>query len=246
MWTGRGGAAWRVGLGCCVLLVAGRAGAHNPSLLDPSRPNHDIKLALVEVERADPKSPRYRLVAEGVPRGVTFNLWTREFADGYHELESGFRVDDTGKLAARSGEGVRYLDQIVFEPGPYFRGALWEIFLATEDRRIAASARVIPLPMVARDGRCALTLELVSHRGQRFLATTTGFVPGADALVELTYGGRVHQTRRRVTADGQLPPDLVSLASVTPGDYRARYSVTAGTCGVALEYGWGKAAFERY
>jgi hypothetical protein len=238
---------WRAWLASGLLLVAMRVEAHDPALFDPNRATPGIRLELLAVPPAASATPRYRLVASGVPRGVSFNLWTREFAHGYHELTSGLRIDDAGKLVSRGdGDGrPQYLDEMVLEPGPYFRGAIWEVTLASEDRTITAFASVIPQPMVVRDGSCVLSLALVSHRGERFLATGTGFVPGEDVVIESRYAERVDQRRRRIPADGLLPPDLVSHASVS-SDRRARYAVTGRSCSVVLDYEWGEAAFRRY
>jgi hypothetical protein len=240
----------RLGLASCLLLSAGRVSAHDPALFDPHRATPGIRLELVEVSpaRTAPQvSPGYRLVATGVPRGVTFNVWTKEFAHGYHEVTSGFRMDDAGKLVSvQAGDGrPRYLDEIVFEPGPYFRGAIWEVTLASEDRTITAFTKVVPRPMVARDGPCSVSLKLVSHRGERFLASGAGFVPGEDAVIESRYAGRVNKKQRRVSAEGRLPPDLVSHATVGP-DRNARYAVKGRSCEVTVEYEWGDAAFRRY
>src|SRR5205814_1182663 len=104
-------------------------------------------------------SRRYRLVATGVPPGVTFGVWTRDFTHGFHEVVSGFRADGAGKLVSRD------LNEMVLEPGPYFRGAIWEVALVSEDRAITAFTQVIPRPIVEQDGACVVTLDLVSHRG---------------------------------------------------------------------------------
>ena len=174
----------RLGLAVLLLLVSGtRVSAHDPVMLDPHRATAGMRLELVELPPAatpPSASRRYRLVAAGVPPGVTFGVWTREFTHAFHEVASGFRSDGAGTLVAvQAGDGrPRSLNEMVLDPGPYFRGAIWEVALVSEDRSITAFARVIPRPIVAQDGACVVTLELVSHRGQRFLASGKGFVPG--------------------------------------------------------------------
>jgi hypothetical protein len=87
-------------------------------------------------------------------------------------------------------------------------------------------------------------LELVSHRGQRFLASGSGFVPGDDVVVESRYAGRVQRSQRRVSVEGLLPPDVVSHAAAG-SDRSARYSVKGRSCHVTIEYEWGEQAFQR-
>jgi hypothetical protein len=240
----------RLALAVVVLLLARTpARAHDPAILDPHRATPGIRLELVEVPPGPASAAtfrRYRLVVAGVPAGVTFGVWTRDFTHAFHEVVSGFRTDGAGKLvSAGDGDGrPRDLSEIVFDPGPYFRGAIWEVALVSEDRTITAFTRAIPRPIVGQDGGCAVTLELVSHRGQRFLASGNGFAPGEDVVVESQYAGRVQRWQRRVSADGLLPPDVVSHAA--PGsDRSARYSVKGRSCRVTIEYEWGEGAFRR-
>ena len=240
----------RLGLAVLLLLVSGtRVVAHDPAVLDPHRATPGIRLELIEVPPAATSastSRRYRLVTAGVPPGMTFGVWTRDFTHGFHEVVSGFRRDDAGKLVSvQDGDGrPRDLSEIVLDPGPYFRGAIWEVALVSEDRAITAFTRVIPRPIVAQDGGCVLTLELVSHRGQRFLASGRGFVPGDDVVIESRYAGRVQQKQVRVSDDGRLPPDVIT--HVAPGSDRgARYSVKGRSCQATIEYEWGERAFQR-
>ena len=181
-----------------------------------------------------------------MPRGVVFGVWAKEFSHAFHEVEFGFRVDDAGRLVSIRGEGdrPRDLDEVVLDPGPYFRGAIWEVALVSEDRKITAFAKVIPRPIIARDGPCVISLELVSHRGERFLASGIGFVPGDEVIIESRYSGRMHQKRRLVSPQGLLPPDVISHAA-SGSDQRASYSVRSRSCGVMIEYGWGTEAFQR-
>jgi hypothetical protein len=240
----------RVGLTVAlVLATAASANAHDPVVLDPLRATPGVGLQLVEVPQ--PEAPasasrRFRLVATGVPRGTTYGVWTRDFTHGFHEVLSGFRADDSGKLVSLA-EGTgrpRDLDEIVLDPGPYFRGAIWEVALVSEDRTISAFTRAIPRPMVARDGGCVVTLELVSHRGQRFLAGGNGFGAGEDVVVESRWAGRVQQKHVRASAEGRLPPEV--LTHVAAGtDHGARYSVKGRACEVTIDYEWGEAAFHR-
>jgi hypothetical protein len=242
--------ASRVALAVALVLATTAAvGAHDPVVLDPLQAAPGIGLQLVEVPQ--PGAPasaalRFRLLATGVPRGLTYGVWTRDFTHGFHEVLSGFRADDTGKLLS-VGDGTgrpRDLSEIVLDPGPYFRGAIWEVALVSEDRTITAFTRAIPRPMVARDGGCVVTLELVSHRGQRFLAAGNGFGPGENVVVESRWAGRVQQKRVRTSAEGRLPPDV--LTHVAAGtDHGARYSVKGRSCEVTIDYEWGEAAFQR-
>ena len=132
----------------------------------------------------------------------------------------------------------------MLEPGPYPRGAAWEVALVSADRAFRAFAKVIPYPITARDGPCTVSLELVSHRGERFVASGAGFAPGTDVLTELRYAGRVIQKQRQISPEGLLPPDILSHGASSL-DHSARYAVKGPTCEVVVGYEWGEPALSR-
>jgi hypothetical protein len=234
----------RAGVTLLLLLCAAPAFAgHSHILFDAHRATPGIQVELVEVPNHS-GSPGYRIRATGVPRNVTFDIWARDFRQPFREIASGFRMDEAGILVSSDLErGQRQrLDAMVFGPGPYPRGAVWEVVLASPDRKITAFAKVIPLPLVARDGPCAVSLELVSHRGERFLASGSGFMRGEEVVIESRYSDRVSRKYGRVSVDGQLPPDVILHAS-TNADRKARYLVKGRSCQVTLDYEWGEAAF---
>jgi hypothetical protein len=236
------------GIAASVLLLLGtapvEAGHGTLQEFDSRRATPGMRLELSEIPSPPGASVAYRLRATGVPRHVTFDVFARAFRQPFRELAAGFRLDETGRLVANDPGEARPqpLDTMTFRPGPYPRGAVWEVALISQDRTISAFARVIPLPLVARDGPCAIALELVSHRGERFLAVGTGFVPGEEVVVESRYAGQATRKQRRISAEGQLPPEIILLAS-TGGDRTARYMVHGRACTVKLDYEWGEAAF---
>lgn len=189
---------------------------------------------------------QYRLSATGVPRDVMFDIWAKDFRQQFREIALGFRLDASGALASSpfESDGPRRLDEMTFSPGPYPQGAAWEVALVSVDQKIKAFARVIPRPIVARDGPCTVFLELASARGERFVATGTGFAAGDDVAIESRFAGQVSRRRSRISAGGLLQPDDIALAPIGP-DRRARYSVKGRSCEVTLEYDWGAPALQR-
>lgn len=231
-----------------LLLGALPASAHEPVLLHASQATPGLRLEVIEVAKSTAAdAAKYRLRATGFPHGIVFGVWTKDFGHSFHQAASGLQVDDSGNVVSIELDDTdrpRRLDEMTFESGPYPRGAIWELAIVSADRAFSAFASVIPRPITAEDGRCSLSLQLVSHRGERFLAAGTGFAPGDDVVTELRYAGRVIQKRQRISAEGRLPPDLISHG--TPGtDRHARYAVKSRSCEVAVEYEWGEPAFHR-
>lgn len=227
-----------------ILCSAPALAGHGAVLFNTRRATPGIEL---ELEALAPGPRReagtYRLRTTGVPRGVTFDIWAKDFRHSTREIASGFRVDESGVLVANDGSRRRpqRLDEIAFGPGPYPRGAAWDVVLVSIDRKTKAFARVIPHPIVASDGSCTISLELVSERGDQFLASGAGFVPGEDVRIESSSAGEVYRRQSRISATGRLQPDVVSHVASGP-DRLARYSVTGRTCVVTLRYEWGEPA----
>ena len=230
------------------LLVASASAAfarHSSAVLDPRRATPGIRVELVELPRSAPEfKARYRLRAEGVPRGVGFGIWIKRFASDFQETLPGFSTDSAGALVSGDGKGgTQRIEDVVLEPGPYLKGAAWTVALASDDHKLSAFARVIPYPIGAKDGNCIATLELVSVHGDRFVTNGTGFAPGEDVDIELRFSGRVTHRKQRALADGRLPTDLVSLGAAN-ADSKARYAVKGRSCEPAVEFEWGEAGLK--
>lgn len=234
-----------VGLVVLLSVFSSPASAHDPFILDARRAvPGSIRLDLVELSTTPAMSKRYKLQASGVPRGVIFGVFTKDFAHSFHEAASSFQVDESGNLVSGGDHGRQRLDDMVFEPGPYPRGAAWEIALVSADRALRAFAKVIPHPISAQNGSCAVGLELVSHRGDRFVASGAGFAPDEDVSTESRYSGRVIQKQRRISPEGLLLPETLSHGA-KGSERRASFSVRSRSCNVVVDYDWGEPALIR-
>jgi hypothetical protein len=235
-------------LGAIALIVVTSvtpAFAHEPIQLDSRHATLGLTIEIAELPSRSPSDvPRYRLHASGFPPGVVFGMWTKDFGHSFHEIVSGLAVAPSGALVSNTLGPERRLEEMMLSPGSYPPGAIWEVALVSVDRTLSAFTKVIPRPIRAQDGPCALSLELVSHRGERFLASGEGFTPGDDVLIESVVAGRVSQRRARVAADGRLRPDLLSHGAIG-SDRRARYAIMDRGCAVAVEYEWGERALNR-
>jgi len=180
-------------LGClfCVSSVA----AHDEFVLDSRRATPGPRLELIALPPStNETAPKYHLHVEaGLPRNVPFRVLTKDFSHGFHAIASRFQVDNFGNLvSSETGETMR-LDEMALIPGPYPRGAAWEVALISADRTIRLFAKTIPYPIVSRDGLCTVSLELVSQRGDRFTVSGSGFLAHDVVAIESRYSGRVIQ-----------------------------------------------------
>jgi hypothetical protein len=236
---------WRLsGLATVVLALLAAPpplSAHTPIMLDARLATPGLRLELIEVTPAtETTSPTYRLRADGFKAGVVVGVWTKDFGHSFHQKATGFRSDGAGNFIAvepDAGGQQRRLDELVLSPGPYAAGASWEVAVVSEDEKLGAYAKAIPRPISGRSGSCSVALELVSRRGDRFLTSSSGFMPNEDVTIEVREAAGVTQKRQRARGDGRLPPDVVTHKA--NADRRVRYVVKGGACEVSVEYEWG-------
>lgn len=238
--------AWRCWVLLLLLWSTAVAARHGSASLDPSRATPGIRLELVELPSLAPRgAKKYSLRVEGLPRDVTYDIWTRDHGQQFKQVLSGFRSNRKGDLVSTDDSGrTQRFEEITLEPGPYANGAVWMAAIASEDHKLSAFAQVIPYPITARDGPCMISLELISLHGNRFLATGAGFPPGTEVDIEQRADGRLTNRKQRVPADGRLPPDVLSHGGVG-SDLTAHYAVKSSSCRPAVRYEWGVAALKR-
>jgi hypothetical protein len=215
---------------------------HSAVTIDATRATPGLQLTLIERPGAGPAaSSTYRLTATGVPRGVLFGIWTKDFGQPFKPLMSGFRLNESGVLEMIDDAGQpRRLEDIVLDPGPYPRGAAWEVALVSADYAMLGVAKVMPHPIAARNGACGVSLELASRRGDRFIVAAQGFEPGEPLVVELQQA--TGTTQKRVSMPprgGRMPLDVISHGAGS--EHRARYTLKGRACEVAVDYTWGEA-----
>jgi len=234
------------GIAASLLLGVPPAFAHDPFILDARRATQGPRLELVEAPDAGERGgKRYRVrVAPGLPKGVVFTVFTKPFDHAFHEVETGFQIDESGRLASGESGARRRLDEMTFGPGPYPPGAVWELALVSADRSIRIFARAVPYPITASGGGCRLSLELASHLGDRFIASGSGFPPGETVATEQRYSGRSIARRNRVSPEGLLTPELLTHRDLG-ADRGGRYTAKSSACEVSLEYDWGEPALTR-
>jgi hypothetical protein len=240
-----------LGVVSIVLLLAAPLFAHDEQTLDPYHATPGVRLELSEVPRtATAAAVTYRLRVTGVSRETIFNLWVQDFGALFHMVASGLRLDESGNVvSARPAKAGQPHRRTTIGPGPYPQGAAWSVALVSVDRAVRAFAVVIPRPIISRSGTCMVQLELVSHRGDRFVATGAGFPPGDEVTIESQYAGRAIEKRQTISAEGRLPLEVLVHETIgadhgRPGD-KARYVVKCRSCAVAIDYHWGARALSR-
>src|SRR5262249_53753204 len=122
----------RIGLALFLLLCASLASTHEPILLDARRATPGFHLELRELPpTTTPATMKYQLRVSGLPPDAVFGVWAKDFGHSFHEVATGFRMDESGVMVSSDLDAAgrpRRLDEIALDPGPsYLRGAVWEV-----------------------------------------------------------------------------------------------------------------------
>ncbi len=232
---------------CILFLCALPVFAGHPGMTDlnPRQATPGLRLELIEIPSLGGNgAKKYTAHASDFPRGLIFSIYTKDFPGTFAEMFLGFHVDDSQNMVSSKGGKQQRLEDFILTPGPYPRGAAWDIAIATADRSVSAFAQVIPQPIAVQSSGCSVSLQLFSPRGDRFLVTGSGFVPSENSFTELKTEGRIEQKLRKISADGQLPTHVISHGAVGSNS-NAQYSVKGRLCRVTIDYDWGPAALIR-
>jgi hypothetical protein len=235
-----------LGFAFVVLLIAPSVFAHDEDVLDHHNATPGVRLELSELPRTKISAAvTYRLRVTGVSRDIIFNLWTQNFGAPFRMVASGLRLDESGRVvSSRAVKAGQPPPSITIGPGRYPQGAAWSVALVSVDRGIRAFGAVIPRPIISRSGICMVQLELVSYRGNRFVATGAGFPPGGEVTIESVYAGRIIEKRQTISSEGRLPLEIISHETIGT-EHRATYRVRGQSCEVAIDYPWGARALAR-
>jgi hypothetical protein len=242
--------SWRASIVAFFLLNTSLVFAHEAVPFDTRRATPGLTLELIEIpSTVSGHSPtvRYRVRASGLPRDLVFGIWARDFGHSFHEVATGLRLVESKGLVSGGSNGPgrqQGWDELIIEPGPYPHGAVWEVALASTDLTLTAFSKVIPYPLRGQDGPCTVSLELASRRGERFVASGSGFVPGETIVTDLRYAGQTIQKTVRASPGGSLPTNVISHGG-SSNDSRARYSAKGRRCEVTVDYEWGEPALSR-
>ena len=114
----------RIGLAVLLILWSTVAGArHSSGILDPRRATPGIEIELVpSVPDSNADQAKYRLRTRGLPRGVTFEIWTKDFGQQFVTVLSGFRLNEADDPVSTDDNGrSRKLADVVLDPeGAYY------------------------------------------------------------------------------------------------------------------------------
>jgi hypothetical protein len=227
--------------GCTCLVLASVVWYAVGALTAPRGPEwgsqystHGMSIRLVEVgRRSSPGRSEvdYRIEASGVPRLLSFVLWSRQLSKAPRSLEGAVYLDSGGRLVHASDPST----ELVLTVGEFARGEPFEIALISEDGTTRVYGRLIPFPLEAvGPGGCRLEVELARDDGKMFRIAGNGFAPGE----QVTVNGQVSTVR----ADGTLTPTILFPEVIGKTSGQILWNVKGAGCATEVKFEWGPPA----
>ncbi len=202
-----------------------------------------VELTLQEVKRQRVSGKMrvdYTLLVSGFPEGKSFTLWAKPFGSSPILLKQfgELYVDPSGKFVAEK----KTLRGIHLSALDYSKGEPYEVALISTDQTIKAFAKVIPIPVATKEGRCRLWMELVSANGTAFAINGEGFEPDEGVTTTSRSDGEVMESKHKASPEGKLFA-IVFPAVIGKPAGSASYTVVSRFCSLTVEYEWGARAF---
>jgi hypothetical protein len=203
-------------------------------------------LTLQEIERKRMNGKTvvsYEVVVFGVPEGKKLALWAKHLGSLPKPLEKeyeGLSLDPSGKLVWKK-DGVPETVKLVLVD--FSKGEPYEVALISSDQSVKAFGKVIPVPIEVTEGRCHLSVEIVSPKGDSFAIRGDGFEPDEEVTTTSRSGGEVLEDKTRVSARGTF------LTVIFPGVIGkqadlASFTASGKFCKPMVRYDWGPSAFK--
>lgn len=211
----------------------------------PALNTPDASIFLTELSRSGP-IVKYRLHAKGLPHDNTYTLmqWPVTQKSPTENL-SGITLDQSGQAICAGKAGTCGTPDnpddpidLVLSParGEPFRFAL----ISTDDKKLKAFLKVVPVPIEAKSNGCTLAAILLMPRGELVELEGSGFQPDGDLQMEVS-SGKEHQIQTvKAAQDGTwFSAILPYVKGARQGTTRAK--AIDAKCSPELSFEWGRA-----
>ncbi len=193
-----------------------------------STPGTSLRIEEASRETLDSASLiEYRFTATGFDADGDATMWMKQ-GPAYRAHSA--TIDSTGLVVVGGAD--------LFMVSGFVAGQSLDVALVSGEMR--AHAKVFPFPIESQEADCRIQIELLSPKGNIFMASVSGFDVGEPVRVESLYKDEHIDQVIDVPADGVIDMPLVY------GEYdrgTATLRVSGAECTTSVTYGVGEDAF---
>ncbi|HEU5182065.1 MAG TPA: hypothetical protein VFW45_14870 [Candidatus Polarisedimenticolia bacterium] len=245
-------------LGLSITAAVPESSPEGPRYEYSSKNSPGVELKLKEMsreKRGKVTFVHYKLSATGFNPGKELSLYSWVWSTKNGNLsQSGFRVDDAGKVACPQPEPPKVsetpktqcqagLEENDINAIGFLAGQVYMLGLISPDGEQKGFVEVIPFPIEAEDRGCRLQAKRLSLNADTWLIEGDGFKPEEAIHYAFKGPGGSYEASAKLKETGKVaftitPPDSGTLhGSVT-------VTVEASACKPVLRFKWGISAIE--
>jgi hypothetical protein len=185
----------------------------------------------------------YNLFASGLPHDTSYILWTRLVGRAPEPAAEAF-LNDQGRVVSQLAAPDRHIEEDPVNLKLFAgKGEPKKFALISKDSRFQVFAEVIPFPMEVSDGPCHLSVVMASENYRAVFIHMTGFRPQEDLVIVTQSDGEKGQSKAQASDSGTYDSALFPAVKGKRSG-RARFSITAKSCNIAIELPWGEGSYD--
>lgn len=184
----------------------------------------------------------YNLYASGLPKNVSYGLWNKIVGSEPRALTDAY-INNDGKIVNVLADPARNIAEDPINIKAVAGMGEPKLFaVISDDGMHRAFAQVIPFPIERKSGPCQISVVMLAKDYAYVQIRVTGLQPGeelqTDANSEEEAGhGAGHATDQGIY-DALVGPEVRGKVSG-----KARFTVTAKSCTVGIEFPWGQGSY---
>lgn len=184
----------------------------------------------------------YNLYASGMPKNVSYTLWNRLVGEEPKTPLNAF-INNDGKIVnVLANPGLRVAEDPIDIYTVAGKGEPKLFGLISDDGAYRAFAQVIPFPIERKSGPCHISVVMFAKDYAVVQIFVTGLQPGEELQTDAKSEDEAAHGTGRATDQGVFNAVVSPLVQgKTSG--KSRFTVTAKSCTVGIDFPWGQGSY---
>jgi len=185
----------------------------------------------------------YSLFASGLPKDVDYTLWTRLVGGEPQGVANAF-VNKDGLVVNVLADPVHKIaeDPINLKVVAG-RGEPKQFALISNDGRYRAFGQSVPFPIENTVGSCHISATMLAANYSAVFIVLEGLQPKEELLIDSQSEGEVLHNNAAATDQGTYQSAIVPTVKGKRSGM-TRFSITAKSCKVGVEFPWGESSYK--
>lgn len=184
----------------------------------------------------------YSMFASGLPKDTEYTLWTR-IGDAEPQGVADASINKDGRVVNVLADIARSVPEdpidLKIVAG---RGEPKRFALISNDGQYRVFGEVIPFPIENVSGPCRISVEMLAANYSSVLVVGSGFHPKEELLIDTQSENEAGQIKAAATDTGTYQTLLFPQVKGKQSG-KTRFSISAKSCRVGVEFPWGQSSY---